>query len=143
MGLRAVEASAWALTIAAVGVGIASNHFDLYRRIVWYDEILHLVTAFFLGVLVGARAHRTVFRGTRARLVRRVAVIVTVVLALGLLWELGEWLVDRWRGTTMSKGTKDTAVDLLADLAGALAGALAVSLLATRSRPHRSADARA
>jgi hypothetical protein len=55
---------------------------------------------------------------------RGALVLVAVVLALGVVWEVAEQIADRLFGTAIGRGFDNTARDLAADMVGALVGAL-------------------
>jgi len=109
--------------LVAGAVNVAAFAFELFERIAWIDKFLHAFTGF-VAVLA-------VLYLLRHRLDRTIArypgFIVTAAmgfgLAIGLAWELLEWLGDTLYGLSLMKGTTDTVMDLVMDALGAgLAG---------------------
>jgi hypothetical protein len=106
---------------------------DLYVKYAWLDNVVHLVAS----GLVAAVAHRllvmaSVLPHAADRSLRRgeVGVVVTVWavgLALGTLWEAGEWFGHTYLDQRIQVGYTDTICDLMADCAGALVAGLVVA----------------
>jgi hypothetical protein len=101
----------------------------LYERIGWYDLLVHSLASFFFApVLYILLARADVLTNQRrAAAAHHFVGIFVVTLALGLavgaVWEIGEYTSDRFFGTHLAKGERDTATDLMVDGGGALAGA--------------------
>jgi hypothetical protein len=114
---------------------------DLYVTYDWLDNVVHLVAC----GLIAAVAHRflvsaAIFPRADDRTLRRagIGVVVTVWalgLALGTLWEAGEWFGHTHLDHRIQVGYSDTISDLMADCAGALVAGLLVARSA-RVRPR-------
>jgi hypothetical protein len=114
---------------------------DLYVRYDWLDNVVHTVAC----GLVAAVVHRllvtaSVLPPATDRSLRRAGtgVVVTVWalgLALGTLWEAGEWFGHTHLDQRIQVGYGDTVEDLMADCLGALVAGLVVARSA-RGRPR-------
>lgn len=87
----------------------------------YYDKLTHFVSsvtiailAFFVAILV--EQHGDIRLTNPAVL----TFIVTLTLAAGATWEIGEFTADQVFGTNLQQGNTDTMVDLIIDLAGAM-----------------------
>jgi hypothetical protein len=114
---------------------------DLYVRYDWLDNAVHTVAC----GLVAAVVHRllvtaSVLPPATDRSLRRagMGVVVTVWalgLALGTLWEAGEWFGHTHLDQRIQVGYSDTVGDLMADCLGALVAGLVVAR-STMVRPR-------
>ncbi len=114
---------------------------DLYVRYDWLDNVVHAVAC----GLVAAVVHRllvaaSVLPPATDRSLRRAGtgVVVTVWalgLALGTLWEAGEWFGHTRLDQRIQVGYGDTVEDLMADCLGALVAGL-VAARSARGRPR-------
>ena len=134
-----VDVATGAVLVAAAWASLL----DLYVRLPWLDLPVHVLAtglgaaALFealvsLGVLTAATATYP----RRARLGAAV-VVVALGLALGVLWELGEWYGHTQVDSAIQVGYDDTLGDLVAGGAGALVAAVGVALLPARARARR------
>jgi hypothetical protein len=106
---------------------------DLYLAYDWLDVVVHaaacgLVTVTVLRLLVTA----SVLPAPGGRTVQRprTGVVVTTLvlgLALGVLWEAGEWLGHTYLDERIQVGYHDTMGDLCADGLGALVAGLVLA----------------
>jgi hypothetical protein len=113
---------------------------DLYVRYDWLDNVVHTVAC----GLVAAVVHRllvtvSVLPPATDRSLRRAGtgVVVTIWalgLALGTMWEAGEWFGHTYLDQRIQVGYGDTVADLMADCLGALVAGLVVARSA-RVRP--------
>ncbi len=122
----------------AVLLGAAwASVFDLYARIDWLDVVVHAVATGSLAAMCTGALLRagivTVGVGPRKPALVCVATALAVGLALGVLWELGEWFGHTYLDDRIAVGYDDTIGDLVA---GGFGAAIAGALL---SRGHRSA----
>lgn len=92
---------------------------NFYDRIWWYDDVAHFAFSL-VGVMAVARlvVHR--FRTDSLGLL--LVALWLSWLGIGSLWEIGEWLADRWQGTRHSRGYLDTMADMILNSAGAAVG---------------------
>jgi uncharacterized membrane protein YjdF len=120
---------AWGLAAALLTANVAGYVFDLYSAFWWFDRVLHAATilalTFWLAVMFlgeGIREGRTVLF---------VLMVASVGIAVGALWEVAEWVFDRFASGDVIKGKDDTVIDIVMDTVGAVAAAA----LALRFRP--------
>jgi hypothetical protein len=108
---------------------------DLYLRYEGLDLAVHAVAC----GLIAALAHRALSAGSThagsvGRTATRLATVLTVAslgCALGLLWEVGEWVGHTYLDERIQVGYNDTMGDLVADGLGAL---VAGAVIATQPR---------
>lgn len=128
------RALAWTLAALALAANVAGYAFDLYQRAWWFDRVLHagtiLAITFWLALFVCARS----LHPRNGRSILGMFLLACVGIALGALWEVGEWGADLVLPGDVIKGKNDTVMDLIMDTAGALAGA-ALAMPCLRSRP--------
>lgn len=120
---------AWCLAAALLAANVAGYAFDLYAAFWWFDRFLHAATilalTFWLAVMIlseGIREGRTVLF---------ILLVASVGVAVGALWEVAEWVFDRFAPGDVIKGKDDTVIDIVMDTVGAVAAAA----LALRFRP--------
>jgi hypothetical protein len=103
---------------------------DFYYRYWWWDAVLHTGSGFLLGI-IGFIA-MFVLNGTN-RIPRGITpgflcfFAVTFAVFLGVLWEIIEFIVDRFTTANMQSqetGVVDTMQDLIVDTLGAIVVAL-------------------
>ncbi|MBB5696347.1 hypothetical protein [Muricoccus pecuniae] len=120
---------AWALASLLLVANIAGYAFDLYAAFWWFDRVLHAATifalTFWLAVIVFGDAIR------EGRDVLFVVLVASAGVAVGALWEVAEWIFDRFASGDVIKGKDDTVIDIVMDTLGAVVAAL----LALRFRP--------
>ena len=111
--------------LVAGAVNVYAFAFELFERIFWIDKALHAFTGFAATLaalyFLRHRLDEAIERAPR----RIVFACVAFGLAIGLAWELLEWLGDTFYGLSLMKGPADTAMDLLMDALGAGAAGLA------------------
>ncbi len=99
--------------------------YDFYERFWWWDVVLHGFSAVGFGI-IGFLFVFYLFEGDKyAAPPWAVALIAfCFALAIGTLWEIFEFAMDRFFGLNMQKsGLVDTMSDLIVDAVGALIGA--------------------
>ncbi len=140
----------------AYGTGLLvaawSGILDVYEAVAWWDLAVHLVVtglvaavAYLAVVRLGAALHPrdATTRGQRAGVV---LLTVGLGLALGVQWEISEWLGHTYLDESIYVSEADTIGDLVADgLGSVLAGLVLVrrgaasSTSSTSERPSSSA----
>lgn len=134
------RAAAWSLAIASGGVNAAGYALDLYARFRWFDRILHARTIVAATSWLALFVCRRVLRSGRGDGALLVAVIASVGIAVGALWEVAEWGFDRIAPGDVIKGKHDTIADIVMDTLGALgAGVAALRCLRPRGAPPAGA----
>lgn len=121
---------AWAFLAAAWLANAAGYLFGLYPRFAWFDEAVHAYTTFALTLVLSLYLYGAVLTGARSHALLLVLVVASVGLALGALWEVGEWGFDQLVAGDVIRGKRDTILDLVMDAGGALAaGWVAVGMV--------------
>jgi uncharacterized membrane protein YjdF len=128
---------AWGLAFVLLAANVAGYAFDLYAAFWWFDRVLHAATilalTFWLAIMFlgdGIRQGRTVLF---------IVLIASAGVAIGALWEVAEWVFDRFASGDVIKGKDDTVIDIVMDTLGAVAAAA----LAQRFRPDTARPAAA
>lgn len=105
---------------------LLGNRFDLYDRVVWFDDAMHLAAtgALSAGVLILAGAAATPLR-------HRLQLAVSAGLTLSLAWELWEYNAF----VTRSGEAATAYADTLGDLALGWVGAVLAAVLVGQSGP--------
>ena len=100
---------------------VLGNRFDLYDRVVWFDDAMHLVSTAALSAAV------LVLTGTdRAPLRQRLQLSVAAGVTLSLAWELWEFYAFVTRSGEAPTAYADTLGDLALGWVGAVLAALLV-----------------
>ena len=130
---------AWSAIAAVAVANVAGFALNLYQAAWWFDRVLHTATISALTLWLGLYVCSPVFRGDHDPGLRAVAIIASMGVACGALWEVAEWALDQVVPGNVIKGKYDTIIDIVADAAGALAaGGIALALLERspqRTRP--------
>ena len=116
------------LFLVAAAVNAAGYIFSLWKSPVWFDEAVHAGTSFTIMAAVGwllLGRSRLSASGQKSRFILAVGAIG---IALGIGWELFEWLIG------IIGDTRDTIVDLVMDTIGALLAALFCAWSVDRDR---------
>lgn len=111
----------WGLLGFAVVVNVAGYALNLYHRFWWFDEALHLYTPFALTLALALRLYDNGLAAVRDSRLVLALTVASVGIAVGALWEIGEWGYDQLAPTDVILGKTDTIVDLMLDTAGAAA----------------------
>jgi hypothetical protein len=113
------RATTLGFVLLAGAVNVSAFAFELFERIVWIDKFLHAFTGFAATLtvlyLLRHRLHRAIARYPGTVITGSMA----FGLAIGLGWELLEWLGDTLYGLSLMKGATDTVMDLVMDALGA------------------------
>ena len=112
---------AWVLAFALLAANVAGYAFDLFAAFWWFDRVLHAATilalTFWLAVMFVGEGIRE--GGTLLFIV----LVASVGVAIGALWEVAEWVFDRFAFGDVIKGKDDTVIDIVMDTLGAAAAA--------------------
>ncbi len=102
---------------------LLGNRLDLYDRVRWFDDLMHLVVP---GVLAAAVV---LLAGVdRAPLLRRLEVALAAGMTLALAWEVWEYGAFVTRSNEVGTAYADTVGDLALGWLGAVAAALLVGV---------------
>lgn len=99
---------------------------DFYELYWWWDLALHGTSAILIG-MVGFVSIYPFYMTNRVQIAPVYVALFTFALAVtvGTLWEIFEFLMDRYAGLNMQRtGLVDTMTDLLVNAAGALIAAI-------------------
>lgn len=110
---------------------LLGNRLDLYDRVVWFDDAMHLAStaALSAGVLLLAGADAASFR-------QRVQLAVAVGVTLSLVWEVWEFYAFVTRSGEAPTAYADTLGDLVLGWVGAVLAAVLVAGPGRSSRGH-------
>lgn len=113
------------VAIAALANAVAYG-LNLFDKLFWIDKALHLYTSFAVTLALAWAGRTRLVEPLGRHPVVLVLALAALGLALGVLWEIGEWMADRFSGQDIIKGKTDTIVDLIVDGLGAVAAGLLV-----------------
>lgn len=118
------------LFVAAAMLNAAGWVWDLYGKVVGYDEIAHFATSFAITLSLGFLVYREVREPFREHRLHFVLVIASFGITLGAFWEIFEWALLR--------SLPNPIVDIIADSLGAVgAGVFAAWALGLEARRSR------
>lgn len=106
---------------------VTGNTLDLFDAVVWWDDLMHLVS---WGLLCGGLGLMLVPHLKPAWLQVLLVTGLGALLAIG--WELGEWWTFIRRGTELDGAYEDTLGDEALGTVGALLAALALAFVGRR-----------
>ncbi len=102
---------------------LLGNRLDLYDRVRWFDDLMHLVVP---GVLAAAVV---LLAGVdRAPVLRRLEVALAAGMTLALAWEVWEYVAFVTRSNEVGTAYADTIGDLAMGWVGVVAAALLVGV---------------
>lgn len=107
---------------------LGSQHtFDLYRHISWYDNVVHFVTAFVITLLIGSILYqqKKLLSGKNKKILH-VIILTSLGLAVGVGWEVVEWLFESVIIPLQPMTVYDLMTDLIIDSIGAFIAATAI-----------------
>jgi hypothetical protein len=115
-------------SIILVLIAVWIHHFlgysvGLYGRTKMFDRLIHLYGAFSFALFFYFIVSN-ISRGNPSRLFAALFVVAWGI-ALGAIFEVGEYIIDQKNHTDTQKGLKDTDFDLVFDVLGSLAAGLA------------------
>lgn len=128
-GLRGGADVAFGVTVL---VAAWSNVFDMYRRILGWDLVVHLVaTGMLAGVayLLLARLGVVAVPGVRHNGAAALVITTTLGLAMSALWEIIEWVGFTFISDSIFVAYDDTIGDMAAGGAGALLAGVIVAFV--------------
>jgi VanZ family protein len=110
---------------------------DFYQRVRLWDKFLH----FYGGLVMGLLAFLIVYTFHYTRKLRLTIPLVglltaTFAMAVGGMWEVGEFTVDSVFGTNAQNGLADTMWDMINDLTGGVAAAALGMVYVRYSKPE-------
>ncbi len=110
--------------------------FDFYDRYHLWDKILHLYGGAVIGLLGFVVAY-TFHYTKKIRLTIPLIGIFTVIfaIAVGAMWEIGEFTVDAWFAKNTQRGLDNTMWDLINDLIGGVVASGLGMLYVRYSKP--------
>ncbi|MBW7957066.1 MAG: hypothetical protein H3C68_04160 [Deltaproteobacteria bacterium] len=92
---------------------------DFYEKIWLYDKLLHMYSSGVVGLLAFIVVYTLNYTGKVRLSLPFIGVFtVTFAMAMGGMWEIGEFTVDSLFGKNTQKGLGDTMWDLINDLIG-------------------------
>jgi len=138
--VQTLREAAWAPLLVLCPVVIAEGIFDVFTRFPWVDIPTH-----FLGGIAATYFFWRAFANARSA-AGHFPKVNHAVLAFGctasttILWEIFEFLADRFLGTQMQHGLGDTSSDIFFSLAGGVAYLVLRHRFATSSTAHALAE---
>ncbi|WP_420364141.1 hypothetical protein AABM26_07880 [Curtobacterium aetherium] len=120
-----------------------SSPLDWYTTVFLWDKVVHVVL---VGLLAGllyviASDVGVVASAPRAGVLLSALVALAAGMAIGAVWEIGEWLGHNFIDDTIYVGYDDTIGDLAADGLGALLAGFALPWLSRERRVVRAGAA--
>ncbi len=106
------------MAVLAATVGLV---FGFYEKLWWFDEAVHTHFVFSLTLTLALYAYGVVLTGARDHGLLLVLAIACIGIALGVLWEVAEWVYDEVVQPNIIYGKTDTIIDLFMDLIGGIA----------------------
>ncbi|RIK40439.1 MAG: hypothetical protein DCC55_15040 [Chloroflexi bacterium] len=120
----------WSIFVSAVVLSVAGIVANLYERLWWFDEVTHFYSFFAISLLLGTLLYGTTLTGRLQHPLLLLLTVAALGLAVGALWEIGEWIYDLLVAGNMIQDKRDTMTDLVLDAGGALAaGALVLRFI--------------
>jgi hypothetical protein len=103
----------------------ASSLLELYSKLSWFDELLHMEIPLALTLLLGLYGYGAVLTGAREHGLLLVLTIAGMGLSLAAVWEVWEWIYDQFVRPNAILGKTDTIIDMVMGAVGSLAAAYA------------------
>ncbi|WKZ32137.1 MAG: hypothetical protein QY316_09490 [Thermodesulfobacteriota bacterium] len=107
-----------------ITVSIFANTFmgewlDFYEKVWLYDKLLHVYSSGVVGLLAFIVVYTLNYTGKVRLSLPFIGVFtLTFAMAMGAMWEIGEFTVDSLFGKNTQKGLGDTMWDLISDFMG-------------------------
>jgi hypothetical protein len=105
---------------------------DAYLIIPYYDILTHFVSSFIIAFLsfISIYLLDEFWDGLQMDMYAMAFVVIILTVALGVIWEIAEWLSDTFIGTYEQWGYNDTIKDLFVDMvAGIIVASIGVILI--------------
>lgn len=110
--------------------------FDFYEKYWFWDKALHLYGGGVVGLIAFVGAYTLHYtRKVRLTIPFIGFFTVTFAVAVGGMWEVGEFAVDELLGKNTQKGLDNTMWDLINDLAGGVVAAVLGMVYVRASKP--------
>ncbi|MBI2086972.1 MAG: hypothetical protein HYT69_02270 [Candidatus Zambryskibacteria bacterium] len=117
---------AFVSVIVVAGVNFVANFFYLYWTVWWFDNVTHFLGGLSMGLL-WFWIFNKFFSFTEAPKLKSIIFIVLIlVLAVGIGWEIFEYIFDIANLGGGETYWQDTSRDLAADTLGAIAASLII-----------------
>ena len=106
----------------AIFLHIFGMEFGIYDKFYYYDSILHTFSSMVLATLIMVSLFVIERNYSKIQMSINLIALFTVftTMALGVVWEIGEFLMDQFLGTTTQPDLYDTMMDLILDTLGAI-----------------------
>jgi hypothetical protein len=108
------------LVVMAGLANAAGLAWDLYPKLWWFDEAVHLYTLFALTLLLGTLSRRSLLADANEHRLLAVLAIASFGITIGVIWEVWEWGYDQFTSGNSIEGKTDTMIDLIMDSIGAV-----------------------
>ncbi len=114
----------------AIFLHIFGMEFGIYDKFYYYDAILHTFSSMVLATLVIVSLFVIERNYSKIRMSINLIALFTIftTMALGVVWEIGEFLMDQFLGTATQPDLYDTMMDLILDTLGAIIVAVVFAL---------------
>lgn len=107
------------ITLSVFANTFMGEWLDFYEKVWLYDKLLHVYSSGVVGLLAFIVVYTLNYTGKVRLSLPFIGIFtVTFAMAMGGLWEIGEFTVDNLFGKNTQKGLDDTMWDLINDLAG-------------------------
>ncbi len=107
------------ITLSVFANTFMGEWLDFYEKVWLYDKLLHVYSSGVVGLLAFIVVYTLNYTGKVRLSLPFIGIFtVTFAMAMGGLWEIGEFTVDNLFGKNTQKGLGDTMWDLINDLAG-------------------------
>lgn len=132
--LKAAEAA----VVGMFAAHVMGHALGFYANFVWYDKALHFAEPLVATLVLYALSQATdwIWQWRRVTPLEVGIYTFSMVVAIGVFWELLEFGMDTFFHTQEQNGNTDTMIDLLADVTGALLGGIATGLATRYGRKH-------
>lgn len=125
------------LFLLAMATTAAAYTLNGFARISWLDKLVHFYSGFVITPVFGLMLYGGVLAAFAQRRLLLLSSLFCVGTTVAVLWEIAEWILDRYVAARIVRGLFDAMTDLLAGLAGALLAAALVAFCAALPRSVR------
>jgi len=120
-GVRRAYIALFVLAMTATSAAYVLNGF---ARVNGLDKLVHFYSGFVVTLVFGLMLYESVLDVLARRRLLLAAAVFSVGASIAVLWEIAEWLLDRYVAARIIRGLMDAMTDLIAGLAGALLASL-------------------